>query len=195
MSILEAFSTPLWSTKAPNHEEINKEFINIIPSLRTEDDDGVARSNAGGWHSKMLDIRTLPVFQKHVKSFLLDVNTDLNIKPGFNIIIDSLWININGKHNYNRTHTHPNSMISGVYYVNVPEGSGDLVLLDPRPQTTIAPFPVVKKNKYTTFEVRHHPQPGVTIAFPSWTPHYVEANQSDEERISVAFNIHFSPPN
>ena len=37
------------------------------------------------------------------------------------------------QYSYNKTHTHPNSMWSGVYYIKVPKNSGKLFLEDPRP--------------------------------------------------------------
>ena len=36
-------------------------------------------------------------------------------------------------YSYNKTHTHPNSLWSGVYYIKVPKNSGKLFLEDPRP--------------------------------------------------------------
>ena len=44
-----------------------------------------------------------------------------------------MWANINPTYSYNKTHTHPNSMWSGVYYIKVPKKSGKLFLEDPRP--------------------------------------------------------------
>ncbi len=35
----------------------------------------------------------------------------------------------------------------------------------------------------------YQPQEGTLLLFPSWLPHMVEANQSEERRISIAFNV------
>ena len=47
--------------------------------------------------------------------------------------LGNMWANINPTYSYNKTHTHPNSMWSGVYYIKVPKKSGKLFLEDPRP--------------------------------------------------------------
>ena len=47
--------------------------------------------------------------------------------------LGNMWANINPTYSYNKTHTHPNSMWSGVYYIKVPKNSGKLFLEDPRP--------------------------------------------------------------
>jgi len=189
MPVLDCFPTPVWSTQAPNRDKVNKELMELVHKLRTNTGNTLSKSNAGGWHSDMLDINTLPELRKCIFGFLEEIKGDLNIKPDTDISVESLWININSKHNYNRTHTHPNSMISGVYYAVVPDGSGELALVDPRPLAPFIKLPVTESNKYTAEEVRHFPQPGTLTAFPSWLAHYVEANLTDEERISVAFNI------
>jgi hypothetical protein len=43
----------------------------------------------------------------------------------------------------------------------------------------------LKEESYHYFD----PEPNLMILFPSWLKHDVEPNQSDEERISVAFNF------
>jgi uncharacterized protein (TIGR02466 family) len=35
----------------------------------------------------------------------------------------------------------------------------------------------------------HQPKVGELLLFPSWLPHFVLPNTSNEERISVSFNI------
>jgi uncharacterized protein (TIGR02466 family) len=43
-----------------------------------------------------------------------------------------MWANINPPGGFNRTHIHPNSLWSGVYYVKTPKNCGHLKLEDPR---------------------------------------------------------------
>jgi hypothetical protein len=78
-------------------------------------------------------------------------------------------------------HYHPNSAVSGTYYVSTPKGSGDLVLSDPR--GLLPPF----GGRYI-----HHPKAGEVILFPSWLRHEVAPScklTSRNPRVALSFNI------
>jgi len=100
------------------------------------------------------------------------------------------WVNINKKGDSNKRHFHyaTNLFLSGVYYVKVPENSGRIRFYDPRgPFVRDAPDTVhfFGKNEYN-FVV---PQEGMVLFFPTWLEHDVEENETDEDRVSVSFNI------
>jgi len=110
-------------------------------------------------------------------------------KPLSNIMVYS-WCNINPKGASNSRHLHADSNIflSGVYYVKVPKYSGQIRFWDPR-----GPLVHVQKDhEYFNDGMDFHfidPEPGLLIYFPSWLEHDVTVNDSDEDRISIAFNI------
>jgi uncharacterized protein (TIGR02466 family) len=188
MQKLECFPTPLWSKEADKKDEINKEFLELIPKVRSLCKEGVSKTNSGGWQSPPVDINGLPLFKELILGFLEEVAVDLNIKRDAEVVLSDCWININYKDSYNRSHSHPNSLLSGCYYVKTPPNCGDIVFSDPRAQALCMLFPVEVKNKYTVQTVRFHPQAGSIVLFPSWLIHYVETNKNNKERISVAFN-------
>jgi len=99
------------------------------------------------------------------------------------------WINFNRTGDFNRRHHHTDitTLFSGVYYLKVPSDSGRIIFHDPRSRTIDA----MMDTKYCGYqpEVSIDPQPGMIIYFPSWLEHEVEMNESDDERISIAFNI------
>jgi uncharacterized protein (TIGR02466 family) len=73
--------------------------------------------------------------------------------------------------------------------VRAPKNCGDIVFQDPRRQAVVL-IPAV--SEFTPHNASTHsimPQQGRLIMFHSWFQHMVEANRSDEERISIAFNI------
>ena len=43
-----------------------------------------------------------------------------NIQIDSEPVLGNMWANVNPTYSYNKTHTHPNSMWSGVYYIKVP---------------------------------------------------------------------------
>ena len=95
--------------------------------------------------------------------------------------------------NHQDKHRHPNSMLSGVVYLNVPDYSDEysgLVI-----ETGHFQFPnfqfeyQCESNRYNTQSVYIPVKTGEVILFPSWMEHYVSTNQSlDESRKVIAFN-------
>ena len=105
--------------------------------------------------------------------------------------INACWANISAPQDRHRLHTHPNSFLSGVYYVQTQPGANTLTFEDPRPQRhTIMPRfkETVRENAWVTHLTVNE---GELVLFPAWLPHCVERNSSGHERISVSFNIMF----
>lgn len=185
----EWFTTPVWECPVVGID--NKSIKDYCLKVRKEKP-GVQISNRGGWHSDEL---ILPI-PKDLETLFNDLTIFVNdVCARYTGIIDlelgNFWININGKHDYNISHDHQKSILSGVYYVSVPDDNmGDLVLERgdnmeffmvgnvPR-EITMANSPVCIKP----------PQESAFYLFPSWVRHRVERNESDKERISIAFNF------
>ena len=103
-----------------------------------------------------------------------------------------MWVNINPKGASNTRHTHitytRSLLLSGVYYVKVPENSGRIRFYDPRNISMLNP----PDYEYYHDSVLYNfvqPQEDMILFFPSWFEHDVEVNQSNEERVSIGFNI------
>lgn len=100
------------------------------------------------------------------------------------------WFNIYSKNQNVEEHFHPNSVISGVYYLKCPKNCGDIIFLD-----QLYSFKNYCKNlsSLKTFiypqKFRLSPKNGMLILFPSWLNHKTDPNLSDEDRIVFSFNI------
>ncbi len=161
-------------------------FLNL-----SKQDPGVHKTNVKGWHSKNLDHSQTEI-QPLLKE-LFDMQKEiyqeemLDREP----LLGNIWANLNPSGGYNKTHMHPNSLWSGVYYIKAPKNSGKLVCNDPRPGVQIK-MPVRKEGTMPQSlwrEVFIEPQSGRVIMFPSWIWHYVEPNESNDIRISMSFNF------
>ena len=97
-----------------------------------------------------------------------------------------MWGNINYRGNWNNLHEHTGAFISGVYYVKVPKDSGHLAFRAPRAIT------VSEQSGEHPKWVNIEPNEGVLMLFPGYLEHMVKPNQSDESRISIAFNLYIS---
>jgi len=113
------FATPIWECPVTGID--NKSIKEYCLKVRREKP-GVTISNRGGWHSGEL-IKPLPQDLEVLFNDLTEfVNEVCARYTGIaDLKLGNFWININGKHDYNQPHDHQKSIISGVYYVSVPE--------------------------------------------------------------------------
>ena len=103
--------------------------------------------------------------------------------------ITGCWANVSAPGADHRAHSHPNNYLSGVYYAQVPSGSGRIVFRDPRPQAMVLVPDARQRNPFNADQHGITPEPGDLILFHSWLTHMVEPNRSKEARISIAFNV------
>jgi uncharacterized protein (TIGR02466 family) len=156
-------------------------------------DAGKFVTNYGGWQSS--DIRgynkELSELIEQISHKMNHVKSILGLKNNVNISLGNYWININGKGGFNIPHVHPFSLVSAVYYVNVPKDSGKLVFENPIQQHdyVMKPDTVETFNGINSGYWNVEPEQGELIIFPSWLRHWVEPNNTNENRISIAFNL------
>ena len=170
----------------------NDELKRYSNELRMKET-GVIKSNYGGWQSDMLTVPnaqiTLLVEEILKRAEILKYS--LGLKEEYTMFLTNLWININQKSNFNRPHLHTDSILSGVYYVDCVPDSGQIVFLHP----SIAQKMLINENaigsftEFSSSSTTVDAENSKLIIFPSWLEHYVEPNRSDQERISIAFNI------
>ena len=102
------------------------------------------------------------------------------------------WVNINKKGGFNSIHTHGRFHISGVYYVKQPAvktgQSGMIEFVNSRFDHHI--YQELNTNAFAP-KVSMRPKAGEMIVFPSTLLHSVYPNDSDEERITIAWNLIF----
>ncbi len=103
--------------------------------------------------------------------------------------ITDCWANTNASGQSHQIHTHPNNLLSGVYYVRAPGNCGDIVFHDPRQQAIVLIPTVTERTPFNAAKHNIPPKEGRLLVFPSWFQHNVETNESDVERISISFNI------
>ena len=86
-------------------------------------------------------------------------------------------------------HTHPNSVLSGMMYLKVPNGSSKTTFFDPRPQRTQVALPRREDVMPTWTEVSMEPEPGMFLIWESWLPHCVRRTNNIEARVALVFNL------
>ena len=175
------FSYPIWHNiiQYEHHEELLKYCL-----LRKAYDDGNVKSNRGGWQSSNLFPNTDETINKLCRFLQHYLNT-LTEKIEKKLAITNLWININGYGTTNNLHSHPGSYISGVFYVKAKENQGNICFQNP-----LKEFNQFIYNEPTFLEkyIHYVPETGKLLLFPSSLPHLVSSNETNIDRISIAFN-------
>jgi|TARA_X000000950_G_scaffold226916_1_gene273859 uncharacterized protein (TIGR02466 family) len=194
----ELFSTPLFRFRLPGSEDFNRELLEEGARLRKKSD-GVEKSNYGAWHSSgnLFASKTNCIAQLKTVAEAATYIATKNISPDLDLATLKLdifgWMNATPSGGFNAPHTHPGAHWSGVYYVSQPAvekgESGKIEFLNPR--TDLPNWRILKS---PTFGAKRaiRPQPGELILFPSYLVHWVYPNETDEERVSIAFNMTFS---
>jgi uncharacterized protein (TIGR02466 family) len=123
---------------------------------------------------------------KHVARFGAEVGFDL---AGGKLKLDSLWVNVLPQGGVHTGHIHPHSVISGTYYVAVPEEAASLKFEDPRlAMMMAAPTRLSDAPQDLKPFVFMAPQEGEVILWESWLRHEVVLNRSKAPRVSISFN-------
>jgi uncharacterized protein (TIGR02466 family) len=190
------FPTPVWHFTIDNDRQLNSKLLAEITAEQQRDRTGEKWSNVLGWHSKgdLHEREHFSEFIQIVDCNVLEVANFLRWDlQQFSLNITTCWAIVNGKLASNSVHNHPNSILSGVYYLKAPEKCGGIYFSDPRPASQMLIPPVTEFNLWTFPKVSYKPHEGMMLLFPSWLLHGVEMNMSEENRISLSFNIGMAP--
>lgn len=178
----DIFPVPIWGYVMNSEKYHAYDYISTILKMR-EQTSTVVKSNQGGWQSQDT-LHEVPVFREFLNIINATCNRAvLELNPDSPTLrVTEMWANVNTTGSYNHHHTH-SGVLSGVFYLQVPENSGRLMLVNPSIRSD-GHFIRVPNYSVTPTNL-------ACILFPSWLEHYVEPNRSDKERISISFNTNF----
>tara|TARA_B100000424_G_scaffold166331_1_gene127774 strand:+ start:107 stop:724 length:618 start_codon:yes stop_codon:yes gene_type:complete len=184
------FPVPIHQFDVNGFSEIQSDLIDYAYKLREKDPVGNKKSNEGGWQSFDFDINNsddilhnilinctnkFPVFKKNVYALV------------------HAWVNINKTGDYNEKHLHPNCNLAGVLWIKAPKDCGNIVFDSPvqfQTNREVNSYCDNFKKENNIFNAYYFkPTEGRVLIFPSYLAHNVKKNLSQEDRISVSFNI------
>jgi len=186
------FPTSIWRFNVAGYQTLNQKLMQLIQDERQRDPVGMSRSTVLGWHSTD-QLHRRPELQEFVamvhdnvaevgRAYRIDTNQA-------SLELATCWAIVNGKSASSALHCHPNSFLSGVYYVNASEDSGDIFFQDPRQVASMTACPVTEFTPWTLRQVSYRPRSGGMLIFPSWLYHGVEPNLTETPRVSMSFNF------
>jgi uncharacterized protein (TIGR02466 family) len=121
----------------------------------------------------------------------------LKIKDNTSFYITNSWLNNHKQNDYAQPHCHKNSIFSGVYYLSLPKEINKCGCLSFEKgyfnNIGVAPstfhFEFEEHNNITADTYKIIPQNGMIVIFPSHLYHSVDVNDTNDDRISLAFNF------
>ena len=106
---------------------------------------------------------------------------------GITPYITQSWLNYTDKDQYHHKHSHPNSLVSGVLYINSDEKFDKIKFFKSgyeRIDLEVKEFNLFNSGNWF-FTVKT----GDIVLFPSSLTHMVETKEGDNTRVSLAFNV------
>ncbi len=166
----DIFPTRIWQQQDATLAPHLAEWIAAVLAMRAASPEPAGRTIRQGWNSAdmaVLDQPRFAVLQRAVRAACTTALAEMG-EPDIAFRLQS-WVNLHDRGGFNFLHLHEGSLLSGSFYLQVPlgplgaapNGHGDINLT---------------------------PGAGLLVLFPCWMEHYVEPHESDEPRITIAFN-------
>ena len=175
------FGTPILQTSAAVHPRI----LEFVKSQKfTNHGNGYMTAENFLEYSEMQSVKNY-ITQK-VKEYLYgDCGISREIIPE----LVTSWVNLHKKGDWGQQHSHYNSVVSGVWYLETTPESGEFIIHpDNKLFGNLLDLPRRVYNEFNGDQYAFTPQNGDLLLFPSTMKHSVKVNNCDNERISLAFN-------
>ncbi len=181
MELYGLFPVPLGIFKI--QRDITKEEINFLLSQeKRSNENNTSSSNFNIIESKPL--KDIKLFCQ--QSIIQYISTVYNPKYPIKCRFTQSWANYTEKNQSHHYHTHQNSFISGVFYLQSDKSTAPICFHVPNPGAY-----EISTNEHTDFSCGarwFEAEAGSLLLFPSSLPHSVQKNNSDTTRISISFN-------
>jgi hypothetical protein len=154
----------------PEAAELNRLILDAYSQIGEQDLQRRSHFVAGRYENLYIERERIPAIGR-VMEQAEDYARAILQRPGK--LRSGFWFNDMGPGQSTSEHDHEedDELLSGVYYVHVPENAGDLIIVDQHSRTIVSP------------------QTGMFVFFAPTVLHSVSVNQSSERRLSLGMNF------
>lgn len=198
MPLSRHFITEIYRENAGD-AELNADLLDAAKMLAKEDRAGRAWCKEYGYqgYTSYASLDDLPqratcfeqlvrTLKPHAEAFAAHLQMDLR---GKRLKLDNIWVNVLEPGGSHTGHIHPHCVLSGTYYVKVPDGASSLKFEDPRLAMMMsAPAPREDADDEHRRFIYVAPKVGEVLLWESWLRHEVTVNRAATARVSVSFN-------
>tara|TARA_R100001591_G_C4297600_1_gene169453 strand:- start:172 stop:804 length:633 start_codon:yes stop_codon:yes gene_type:complete len=183
------FPTPIYMTNI--NRTFTKEELKFI-----KDQKNYCNKNEGNINTKNNYILNRKEF-KNINKFLDQcckdyLNRIICPKNNIKLYITQSWLNYTEENQFHHKHEHPNSVISGVLYLNSDKNNDMIKFFNNTKYKQISPEIDDKKyNIWNSTSWWFPVETGQLVMFPSSTTHQVDIKKGNNTRISLAFNTFY----
>jgi uncharacterized protein (TIGR02466 family) len=178
------FPTPIYFSSI--NKKLNKKELLIIKNskITSEKNDG----NTNSANNYILEKKEFKDLKKKIELLVQDyfdqiICTENEIYP----YITQSWLNFTETKQHHHKHSHPNSFLSGVFYINADEKFDKIYFYNDKYDSFR--LETKKWNLWNSTSWWFPVKTGDIIIFPSSLTHAVETKQGDNTRTSLAFNV------
>jgi uncharacterized protein (TIGR02466 family) len=112
-------------------------------------------------------------------------------KNNIELYVTQSWLNYTKENQYHHQHSHPNSIISGVFYFDCNKENDKIKFLNTDYQQISPEINDSKFNLWNSTSWWFPVETGQLIMFPSYIDHKVDNKKGNNIRISLAFNTFY----
>tara|TARA_R100001129_G_scaffold98845_3_gene67258 strand:+ start:1708 stop:2316 length:609 start_codon:yes stop_codon:yes gene_type:complete len=145
--------------------------------------------NISSSNSYVLNLDLFKNLKEKIEEKVAHYLLDIDFAPhNINFFITQSWFNYTKENQAHHEHEHPNSYLSGVYYIDADKKLDSIMFINKRYTGQIS-LPATEYNDYNSKSYKLPVSTGDIILFPSSTTHKVNTKKGKNERLSLAFNV------
>ncbi len=195
METMLLFPCPLFKFDYEKADQSRESFVNHIKEIEKTDGSDISLKYTHGSYTSFYSTEQIidePVFED-LKSFIKKSVTQAHQMSGLagDLEFTRSWANINRKYSYHEEHHHCPNIWSGVYYVQTAENDATISFMNMNILNSSWPYKAKKiyQNDVNSSQTICKTITGMLLIFPSYLRHKVDQHMSDNERVSIAFNM------
>ena len=188
MNIIDILPTKIYAEILD--QELTKKNIRSCMSYISKK--GNLVKNVNNFHSKdrnIIEHLNLSYFQD---TFISKSNEYMRNTLGYEYdhsFITQSWLNVSNHKQTHHSHYHPNSIVSGVFYIEQPNTDDDFYFTKFESSRLLPHIPYNPEIENTWQELHMSIEKNSLILFPSHVPHGVKQNNQNTSRITLSFNV------
>jgi len=184
MSVEHLFPEPLYFSKL--ERVLTKKELKILNEYKKKPEKNAGNSRTND--SYVLEHKGLKNLKKDLQTQVRDYFDKVVCTTNITPYITQSWINYTKENQFHHRHSHPNSLVSGIFYINA-DKNVDSVTFYKNYQDARIKLDITEYNIFSSSNCTFPVETGNLLIFRSSLEHGVKKKKGNNIRISLSFNI------